>query len=133
MGVFLSVFQEMWTSVSFGFMMGRLGFASVLGFYKGFEICQIAGPESAVLLDPGVDGTKRFGTEFVDPVPAFAVFTDQMGAAQQAQMLGDRGTRYRECFRDLTGGLAAEAQEIQNGAAGWIRKGLESRFRGICN
>jgi hypothetical protein len=65
------------------------------------------------------------------------VFADQVGAAQQAQVLGDCGTRDWEGFGDLSGGLAAAAEEIKDSAAGGVGEGLESGFRllrsGICN
>ena len=104
------------------------GLAGVLGFDKGFQVGQAGAPEDAVLLDPGVDGAERFGIQLVDAVAAFAMFADQVGAAQQAQVLGDGGTGDREGFGDLSGGLAAAAEEIEDGAAGGIGEGLEGGF-----
>jgi hypothetical protein len=40
---------------------GGLCLPGVLGFDEGFQVVETGGPEGAVLLDPGVDGAKRFG------------------------------------------------------------------------
>jgi hypothetical protein len=93
----------------------------VLGFHERFQAVEICCPKDAVLLDPGVDGAERLRVEFVDPIAAFAVFADKMGAAEKAQVLGDGGTGYGKGFRNLPGGLAAAAKEIQDRAAGGIR------------
>ena len=94
-------------------------------------------PEDAVLLDPGIDSTERLGVQFVNTISAFAVFADQVGAAEEAQVLGDGGTGYGKSFGDLSGGLAAAAEEIEDGAAGGIGEGVEgglgSLAAGICN
>jgi hypothetical protein len=109
----------------------------MLGFYEGFEVRQAAHPEAAVLLDPGVDGAKRFGIQVVDAVAPFAMFSNQMGAPQEAQMLGDGRARDREGFCYLAGGLTATTQKIEDGAARGIGQGLEGGFGGsgrcICN
>jgi hypothetical protein len=116
---------------------GGLHLPGVFGFDEGFQVIQAGGPEDAVLLDPGVDGAQRFGIEFVDAVAAFAVFANQVSAAQEAQVLGDGWTRDRESFGNLSGGLAAAAQKVKDGAAGRVGKGLERGFgllgAGICN
>ena len=85
------------------------------------------------MVQPGVDGTERFGIKLVNAVAAFAVFPHQVGAAQQAQVFGDGGAGNREGLGDFSGGLAAAAQEVEDGAAGGIGEGLESRTGGICN
>jgi hypothetical protein len=100
---------------------GRLCFPRMLGFDVGFQVVQARGPEHPVLLDPGVDGAERIGIELVNAVTAFAVFADQVRAAQQTQVFGDGG--------NLSGRLAASAQEVQDRAAGGIGKGLEGGFR----
>jgi hypothetical protein len=60
-----------------------------------------------------------------------------MRAAEQAQMLGDCGTRDGKSLSDASGGLAATAQEVEYGAAGGVGERLESGFgnlgRRICN
>jgi hypothetical protein len=75
---------------SFGFA-GSLRFPGVLGFDKGLQVGQAGAPEAAVLLNPGVDGAERFGIELINAVAAFAMFADQVSAAQKAQVLGDCG------------------------------------------
>jgi hypothetical protein len=114
-------------SSSFWFA-GSLHFPGVLGFYEGFQVRQTVAPEGAVLLDPGVDGTERFGIELVDAVAAFAMFADQVGAAQQAKMFGDGGARDWEGFGDVSGGLAAATEQVEDRAAGGIGEGLKGGF-----
>ena len=111
-------------------MLALPGFFGVFGFDKCFQVGQVDAPEAAVLFEPGVDGAERFGIELVDAVAAFAMFADQVGAAQQAQVLGDRGTGNRESSGDFSGGLAAAAKQIEDGAAGGIGQGLEGGFGG---
>ena len=90
-------------------------------------------PELAVLIEPGVDGAQRFGIELVDAMAAFAMFMDQVSAAQEAKMFRDGGAGNREGSGDGSGGLAAAAQQIKDGAAGRVGQRLEGGFRGICN
>src|SRR5450631_4021176 len=78
----------------------------MFGFDKGFQIVQAGRPEDAVLFDPGINRAERLRIELVNSTAAFAVFADQVGAAQQAQVLGDCGTRDGERFGDLSGWLA---------------------------
>jgi hypothetical protein len=109
----------------------------MLGFDECFQVREANGPEMAVLLDPGIDGAERFGVELVDAMTPFAVLADQVGAAQQAQVLGNCGTGNRESLGDLSGGLAAPAQQVEDGAAGRISQrlkgGLGGSARQICN
>jgi hypothetical protein len=69
----------------------------------------------------------------VDAVTAFAVFADQVGAAQQAQMFGNGGAGDWEGFGDVSSGLAAAPEQVEDGAACGIGERLEGDFRGICN
>ena len=100
----------------------------VLGFNEGFQVVQARGPEDRGIARSRIDGAQRFGIELVDAVAALAMFADQMGPAQQSQVLGDGRARDREGFGDLAGGLAAAAEEIEDGAAGRIGESLESGF-----
>jgi hypothetical protein len=109
------------------------GFFGVFGFDKCFQIGQIHLPEVAVLIEPGIDGAERLGIELVDAVTAFAVFADEVGATQKAEVFGDGGAGDREGSSDGSGGLAAATEKIEHGAAGGIGKGLEGGFWGICN
>src|ERR1017187_10199074 len=84
----------------FGFA-GRSRFPRMFGFDKSFQIVQAGRPEDAVLLDPGINRAERLRIELVNSTAAFAVFADQVCAAQQAQVLGDCGTRDGERFGDL--------------------------------
>ena len=116
---------------------GDLCFLFVFGFHEGFQAIEICGPKDAVLLDPGVDGAKRFRIEFVNAVASLAMFSDQVRATQQAEVLGDCGTRDGEGFGDLSGGLAASSEKIEHGASSRICQGLEGGLGclrgGICN
>ena len=85
------------------------------------------------MVEPGIDGAKRFGIELVNAVAAFPVLPHQVGTAQQAQMLGNGGTGNGESLGDFPGRLAAAAQKIENGAAGWIGERLECCLGRICN
>ena len=92
---------------------------------NAFKFERLAVQKDAVLLDPGVDRAKRFGIELVDTVAAFAVLADQMRAAEQAQVLGNGRTGDWKSLGDLSGGLAAAAEQVEDGAAGGIGEGLE--------
>ena len=112
-------------------------FASVFGFYKGFEVGQARAPETAVVLQPGVDGAQRFRIELVNAVASFAMLADQVRAPQQAQVLGNRGTGHRKSPGNVSSRLATSPQHVEDGAARGIGERLESRLRvpdrRICN
>jgi hypothetical protein len=110
-----------------------LGFFGVLGFDKCFQIAQVYFPESAVLIEPGIDGAERLGVEMVDAVAAFAVLPYQVSAAQQSKVLGDGRAGDGESASDFSRRLAAAAQQIKDGTAGRIGEGLEGHLRRICN
>jgi hypothetical protein len=65
------------------------------------------------------------------------MFADQVGAAQETQMLGDGRPGDGKGSGDLSRGLAAAAEEVEHGAARRIGEGLERGLggsgRGICN
>jgi len=105
--------------------MGLPGFFGVLGFDECFEIGEVHLPEAAVLVEPCVHGAERFGVELVNAVAAFTVLPHQVGAPEQAQVLGNGGARNRKSSGDFSGGLAAAPQQIQNGAPGGIGERLE--------
>jgi hypothetical protein len=105
-----------------------IGFFGVFGFDECFQVCEIQFPEVAILVEPGVDGAERLGIELVDAVTSFAVLPDQVGAAKQAQVLGDGGAGDREGSSNFSGGLAAPAQVIEDGATGGVGKSLEGGF-----
>ena len=54
----------------------------VLRFYESLQVVEARCPEHAVLLDPGIDRAQGLRIELVYAMPAFAVFTDQVGASQ---------------------------------------------------
>ena len=122
---------------SFGFAGVSFQFPRVFGFHKRFQIVQARGPELAVLLDPGVDGAQRFRIELIYTMAAFPVLANQVSTAQQTQVLRDCRAGNGESAGDLSRGLRATAQEIENGSAGRIGEGLEGGFampgRRICN
>src|ERR1700685_50317 len=133
MECFLSFFGVVKSqSCSFG-LAGELRFFFVFGFYKGFEAGQIRAPETAVVFEPGVNRAQRLWVELVDAVAAFAMLLHQMRPAQQAKMLGDCWAGNGKGLRNVSGGLAAAAQQIEDGAAGGIGECLKGGFRRICN
>jgi hypothetical protein len=56
------------------------------------------------------------------------VLADEMGATQQAQMFRDRRTRDGKSLSNVSGRLAAAAQEIEDGAPRRIGERLEGGF-----
>src|SRR3982074_3505305 len=93
---------------------GGLSLPRVFGFHKSFQAGQVCAPEAAVLLDPGIDGTKRFGIQLVNAVTSFTMLANQVRAAKQPKMLGNRGTGNRKRSCDLARRLAASAKPVQN-------------------
>jgi hypothetical protein len=104
------------------FLFAGFGFALplVLSFDKGLQIVQTRHPEHAVLVDPSVDCTERFGIQLVDAMASFTVLTNQVGATQKTQMFRDGRPRDGKGAGDLSGGLAASAEEVKNGSTGGI-------------
>ena len=100
-------------------------FPGVLGFDEGFQVVQACGPETAVLVDPGINRAQRLGIQLVDTVAALALLTDQMRAAQQAQVLGDSWTGDGKGAGDLPGGLPAATEKIEDGTASGIGECLK--------
>src|SRR5205809_47215 len=111
-------------------------FAGVLGFDKILQVRQAGAPEGAVLLNPVVDSPEGFRIEFVDAVAALAMFSNEMGAAEKAQVFGDGRAGDREGSGDLSGWLATATEKVENGSAGGVGKGVEGGFLrlrdGIC-
>ena len=106
--------------------MALIGFSGALCFDKRLQVRQIHFPEVAVLMEPGIYGAKRPGIELIDAVPAFAVLTNQVSAAKQAQVLRNGGAGDRKCSGYLSCRLAAASQKIKDGAPGGIGEGLKS-------
>jgi hypothetical protein len=85
------------------------------------------------LIEPGIHSTKWLGIELIDAVATFAVFANQVRAAKEAKVLGNRRTRDGESPSDFTRRLAAAAEQIEDSAAGGVGECLESGFGRICN
>ncbi|MGA9509950.1 MAG: hypothetical protein WBV55_15140 [Candidatus Sulfotelmatobacter sp.] len=100
--------------------MGLTGLPGVFGFYKSLQVGEVHLPEVAVLLDPGIDGTKRFGIQLIDAVTTFAMLAHEVCTAEKAQVFGDGGAGDGEGLGDFSGGLAAAAEQIEDGAAGRV-------------
>jgi hypothetical protein len=64
----------------------------------------------------------------VQAAPALAALADEMGAAQEAQVLGNRRARDGKGAGDATGRQAAAAQEVQDGAPRRIGERAEGRL-----
>jgi hypothetical protein len=103
-------------------------FFGVFGLDESSQVVEAHAPEAAVLLEPGIDCAEGFGIELVDAMTAFTVLADEMGATQQAQMFRDRRTRDGKSLSNVSGGLAAAAQEVEDGSAGRIGERLEGSF-----
>ena len=112
-------------------------FSRVLGFHKRFQVVQACGPEDSVLLDPGINGAKRFRIQLVNAIPSFSVLTDQMRTPQQTQVLRYRWARDWEGAGDLSRGLCSAAQKVENCSACRIGQSVEGGLVvpsfGICN
>ena len=54
-----------------------------------------------------------------------AMFADETSAAKKAEMLGDSGAGNRKGTGDLSRGLMAAAEEVQNSATGRVSEGAE--------
>jgi hypothetical protein len=113
--------------------MGLTGFFGVFGFDEGLQVREVQLPEVPISVDPGIDGAERLGIQLINAVTAFAVFADQMGAAEKAQVLGNGGAGDGKGLGNFTGRLAAAAEQIEDGTAGGVGQSLESGFGGICN
>ena len=72
-----------------------------------------------------VDGAQGLGVEAIVAVAADAMFADEAGAAEQAQVLGDGGAGNRESVGDLSGGQVALKEKVENGATRRIGEGAE--------
>ncbi|MGA8431906.1 MAG: hypothetical protein WB729_18925 [Candidatus Sulfotelmatobacter sp.] len=85
-------------------------------FYERLEAGQIGTPEAAIVFEPGIYSAKRFGVELIDAVAAFAVFENQLRAAQKTEMLRDSWTRNRKSLGNMPSRLTATAKQVENGA-----------------
>lgn len=95
------------------------------GLEEGFEVGELVRPEKAVVLEPTIDGAEGLRVETVKAVAADALFVDEMGVAEQAEVLGDGRAGDWEGASDLSRGLMALAKEVEDGAAGGIGEGAE--------
>src|ERR1700751_3018736 len=86
----------------------------ILGFDKGLQVGQARGPESAKLLEPGIDGAQGFRVQVIKGVASPTMLVDQMRSPQQAQVLGNGGPGDRECLGNLPGWLAAFAEQVEH-------------------
>jgi hypothetical protein len=109
------------------------GFFRVFRFYESLQVREIEIPESAVLIEPGIDGAERFGIELIDAVTALALLSNQMRATEQSQVLGDGWAGDGKGLGNVSGGLASPAQKVEDGAAGGIGERLERGLGRICN
>jgi len=126
-------------SVAISLVLAGGGFSlpRVFGFHKRFQAVQACLPEDSVLFDPRVDGAQRFGIEVVNTVAPFTVLAHKVRAAQQAQVLGNGGAGDGKGAGNLPGGLAAAAEQVEDGAARGIGQCVKGSFlipeRRICN
>ena len=110
-----------------GFSLSR-----VLRFYESFQVIEARCPEHAVLLDPGIDRTQGFRIQFVNAMPPFAMFPNQVGPSQQSQVLRNCRPRNRKGAGNLSRRLTAPAKQVQHRSAGGVGQGLECNFPAWC-
>ena len=80
-----------------------------------------------------VHGAERLGVEGVVAVPANAMFADKPSAAKKTEMLGDGRAGDGKGTGDLSGGLMAVAEEVQDSTAGRVSESAEDGVGGMCN
>ena len=112
-------------------MEGRL--ARVLGLDESFQAGEAGAPETAVLLQPRIDGAQRLRIELVDAMAPVSLFPDEMRPAQQAKVLGNRRPGYGKGRGNLAGGLTSAAQQVEDGTSRRIGERLEGGLCRICN
>src|ERR1700730_14273194 len=106
-------------------LAGGFSLPRVFGFHKSFQAGQVCAPEAAISLEPGIDRTKRFGIQLVNAMASFTMLANQVRAAEQPKMLGNRGTGNQKRSCDLARRLAASAEQVENRAARGIGEGLK--------
>jgi hypothetical protein len=87
------------------------GLFGVFRLDKILQIRQAGAPESAVLLQPGIDRFKWIRIELVKTVTPFTTLLDQMSAAQQPQVF--RNCRSRSSTARRVG--SAKALKVASG------------------
>ena len=97
----------------------------MLALDEYLQIGQAVLPERAVTAEPRIDGAQRDGIQFVNPVAAQTMFTDQASAAKQTKMLRDGGTGDRKGPRDSAGGQPLLPQQVKDCAARRVGEGAE--------
>jgi hypothetical protein len=80
-----------------------------------------------------IDRAQGLGVETVNAVAANPVFADEAGATEKAEMFGDGRARDGEGVSDLSGGLVALAEQVEDGAAGGVGEGAEDGVRRMGN
>jgi hypothetical protein len=108
---------------------GVFSLFGVLGFNKRFQVREVDLPEVAVLIEPGIDGSKRFGVELIDAMAAFAMLLHQMRAPKQTQVFGNGRTRDWKRSGNFSRRLAASPEQIQDSSTGRIGQRLKSGLR----
>jgi hypothetical protein len=98
----------------FGFGLTS-NFFGVFRFDESFQVRKVGLPEHSILLQPLVHSLERFGSKLINPIAPLAPFFDKMGSAQQAQMLGNRRPRDRECPSNLSRRLTSMSQQVEDG------------------
>lgn len=86
------------------------------GLDEILEAREFGVPEHAVVLQPVIDLAQRLRIEIIETMASFAVFADEVGLAKEAKVLRNGRPGDGEDARDLTRGLAAVAQEVEDGA-----------------
>jgi hypothetical protein len=72
-----------------------------------------------------VDRAQRLRVKAIETVAADAMFADKTGTAEQAQVFRDGRSGNGKRASNLSGGLVALAEQVEDGAAGGVGEGTE--------
>jgi hypothetical protein len=95
------------------------------GFDERFKVREFRGPEDAVMSQPAVDSTERPGIQAVKAIASAALFSNEVRAPQQPEMLGNGRPRNRKSLSDLPRGKCFAAEQIQHSAPRRVGHGVE--------
>ena len=87
-------------------------------------------PFTAVPVQPCVDRAQRLGVDGTESLSSLSPRPHQSDAAEQAQMLRDRGPTHCKPLRDLTHSALAIEQHVEDLAPRGIGNGAEDGGRG---
>ena len=93
-----------------------------------FESIDVSRPETAELVEPGIELLKRSGLEPVKAALRVDGGFDETGVAKDAKVLGDGRLRHAEFALDLADGLLVEGEKSEDRATVGLGDDLEGGF-----